>query len=254
MARTASGTGRGGRAGTAAARRRGRPPAGASAAQREVVLEATVALLAERGYQATTMAAVAERAGSSKETLYAWFGSKQGLFTALVRRQAEATNQAVAAALDHPGGPAGPGGGTASDRSGGGAAPEPEEVLTGFAVGLLGLLLGERSVAINRAALADPDGGLAAVLLAEGRHRTGPMVEAYLARLAAEGRLGIDDPGEAFQLLYGLVVRDLQIRVLLGERPPGPAALRAQAGTAVARFLTLTGGRPAATARPGRPG
>jgi AcrR family transcriptional regulator len=45
-------------------------------------------LLVERGYGGTTMAAVAERAGSSKETLYAWFGSKQGLFTAVIRRQA----------------------------------------------------------------------------------------------------------------------------------------------------------------------
>src|SRR5918992_1014035 len=170
--------------GRAAARRRGRPPAGASDAQREVVLDAAFALLAERGYQGTTMGAVAERAGSSKETLYAWFASKHGLFAALVRRQAEA---------------------------------------------------------INRAALAEPDGELAAVLLAEGRHRTGPIVEAYLARLAAEGRIRVDDPAEAFQLLYGLVVRDLQIRVLLGEAPPDRAAIAAQARTAVDRFLSLTG-------------
>jgi AefR-like transcriptional repressor, C-terminal domain len=78
------------------------------------------------------------------------------------------------------------------------------------------------------------------VLLAQGRHRTGPIVEAYLARLAEAGVLGIDDPAEAFQLLYGLVVRDLQIRVLLGEPPPAPAALAAQARTAVERFLALT--------------
>src|ERR671910_887177 len=88
------------RTGARATQRRGRPPAGTSAAHREVVLDAVVKLLVERGYQGTTMAAVAERAGSSKETLYAWFASKQGLFTALIRRQAEAANQAVAAALD----------------------------------------------------------------------------------------------------------------------------------------------------------
>ena len=81
---------------------------------------------------------------------------------------------------------------------------------------------------------------LARTLLAQGRHRTGPLVEAYLARLAAAGQLRIDDPAEAFQLLYGLVVRDLQIRVLLGEPPPGPAALADQARVAVDRFLALT--------------
>jgi AcrR family transcriptional regulator len=205
--------------------RRGRPPAGTSAAHREVILDAVFELLAERGYQGTTMAAVAARAGSSKETLYAWFGSKQGLFTALIRRQAEAANQAVAAALDGDGG------------------HDPAATLTAFATNLLMLLLGERSVALNRAALAEPDGELAAVLLAQGRHRTGPIVEAYLARLAAEGHLGIDDPADAFQLLYGLVIRDLQIRVLLGEPPPGPDALAEQARVAVERFLALTAGR-----------
>jgi AcrR family transcriptional regulator len=205
--------------------RRGRPPAGTSAAHREVILDAVFELLAERGYQGTTMAAVAARAGSSKETLYAWFGSKQGLFTALIRRQAEAANQAVAAALDGDGG------------------HDPAATLTAFATNLLMLLLGERSVALNRAALAEPDGELAAVLLAQGRHRTGPIVEAYLARLAAEGHLGIDDPADAFQLLYGLVIQDLQIRVLLGEPPPGPDALAEQARVAVERFLALTAGR-----------
>jgi AcrR family transcriptional regulator len=226
--------------GTRAGQRRGRPPAGASAAHREVVLDAAFELLVERGYQGATMAAVAERAGSSKETLYAWFGSKQGLMTALIHRQAEASNRAVAAALDA---------GAADGRP----LPDPAETLTAFATNLLRLLLGERSVAINRAAMADLGGGraggraagsgeLAAVLLAEGRHRTGPIVEAYLARLAERGRIEVDDPAAAFQLLYGLVVQDLQIRVLLGERPPGPAAIAAQARRAVDRFLALTAG------------
>jgi AcrR family transcriptional regulator len=205
--------------------RRGRPPAGSSAVHREVILDAVFELLAERGYQGTTMAAVAARAGSSKETLYAWFGSKQGLFTALIRRQAEAANQAVATALDGDGG------------------DDPAATLTAFATNLLLLLLGERSVALNRAALAEPDGELAAVLLAQGRHRTGPIVEAYLARLAAEGHLGIDDPADAFRLLYGLVIQDLQIRVLLGEPPPSRDSLAEQARVAVERFLALTAGR-----------
>jgi hypothetical protein len=36
------------------------------------------------------------------------------------------------------------------------------------------------------------------------------------------------------------VIQDLQIRVLLGEAPPPPDALAAQARTAVDRFLALT--------------
>jgi TetR/AcrR family transcriptional repressor of mexJK operon len=59
------------------------------------VLDAVVKLLVERGYQGTTMAAVAERAGSSKETLYAWFGGKQGLFEAVVRQKCDDVTLAI---------------------------------------------------------------------------------------------------------------------------------------------------------------
>jgi hypothetical protein len=41
-------------------------------------------------------------------------------------------------------------------------------------------------------------------------------------------------------LFFGLVVRDQQIRVLLGEDPPTAAALRTQSHQAVERFLTLS--------------
>ena len=42
---------------------------------------------------------VAARAGSSKESLYVWFGSKEGLVAELIRRQSARTNTAVESAL-----------------------------------------------------------------------------------------------------------------------------------------------------------
>jgi AcrR family transcriptional regulator len=53
--------------------RRGRPR---SLDVRRKVLEAAGALLAERGFKATTMEAIAERAGASKVTLYRWWPNK----------------------------------------------------------------------------------------------------------------------------------------------------------------------------------
>ena len=202
--------------------RPGRPRRGEGEARRAAVLDAAFELLVERGYAGCTTSAIAQRAGASKETLYSWFGDKAGLFAALIERQAEATNARVQAAL------AGDG--------------DVRTTLTDFAGGLLRLLLGERSVAINRAAIAElstaPE--LAQRLLAHGRHRTGPLVESYLARQARLGRLRVDDPADAFRLLYGLIVQDSQIRVLLGEPPLGPAAITERAATAVDQFLTLT--------------
>ncbi|WP_431982271.1 TetR/AcrR family transcriptional regulator [Streptomyces qinglanensis] len=201
--------------------RRGRPRSGEQAARRRAALDAALAELLEHGVAGTTMQAVATRAGSSKESLYAWFGNRHGLLAALIERQAEQVNSAVAEAVDRP--------------------ADPRSTLVTIARNLLTLLVGDVSVALNRAAMTSPE--LAGLVLRHGRHTTGPLITAFLGRLAGEGHLRTDDPEEAFQLLYGLVVRDLQIRVLLGEHPPGEDDIRAQARTAVDRFLTLAGGR-----------
>jgi len=64
------------RDGTAAtpAMRRGRPR---SEARKQAILQAAFELLGERGLAATSMDAVAERAGVSKATIYRWWDSKE---------------------------------------------------------------------------------------------------------------------------------------------------------------------------------
>jgi AcrR family transcriptional regulator len=61
--------------------RRGRPRASSRAA----ILEATLALLAERGFQATTMDAIAERAGVGKNSIYRRWASKDDLVADAIR-------------------------------------------------------------------------------------------------------------------------------------------------------------------------
>jgi AcrR family transcriptional regulator len=200
--------------------RRGRPRLGEQAVRRQAALDAALAELVAHGVEGTTMQAVAARASCSKESLYAWFGNRDGLLAALIERQAEQVNTAVAEALDRP--------------------AEPRTTLIAIAENLLRLLVGDASVALNRAAMSSDE--LAALLLRHGRHTTGPLIEASLTRLAAENQLRIDDVADAFQLLYGLVVRDVQIRALLGEPPPSTRRIRADARVAVDRFLALTNG------------
>jgi AcrR family transcriptional regulator len=197
--------------------RRGRPRAGERAEREARIVAAAVDELVERGYDGVTMLAIATRAGASKETLYNWFGSKEGLFAAVITANADESAARIAAALD--------------------TDDDPRETLVGYAIGLLTLLTGPASVALNRAAMSSPE--LAEVLLAQGRHRVGPLVEEYLARVAETGLLEIDDPAEAFELLYGLVVRDTQIRTLLGTPPPSPADIRRRAESAVDDLVRL---------------
>jgi AcrR family transcriptional regulator len=199
-------------------RRRGRPPAAERAGRRDAALDAALTEIRDNGFERVTMSAVAARAGSSKESLYVWFGSKEGLVAELIRRQSARTNAAVESAL---------------------TTNQPvREVLVGIANNLLNVLLSETSLALNRAAMSSP--ALAAILLQQGRHTTGPLIERYLARLNRDGLINIDDPAEAFCLLYGLTIQDSQIRALLGEQPPTAAERTKMARSAVSRFIALS--------------
>lgn len=182
------------------------------------MLDAALDQLIDDGYESVTMQRIAVRAGASKETLYAWFGSREGLLQELIERNADHSARQVEAALQRP--------------------AAVSATLTGYAVGLLSLLTSPASVALNRAAMTSP--ALAELLLRSGRHRVGPLVERYLDQAHTAGELHAPDSAAAFQLLYGLVVQDTQIRVLLGEPPPTRTAITRHAALSVERFLQLT--------------
>jgi AcrR family transcriptional regulator len=59
--------------------------------RREQLISVATRLFAERGYEATTTAAIAEAAGVTEPILYRHFDSKQGLFVAIVREMSGLT-------------------------------------------------------------------------------------------------------------------------------------------------------------------
>jgi AcrR family transcriptional regulator len=88
-----------------APRRRGRPR---DAGARETILDATLELLAERGFHATTMDAIADRAGVGKNTIYRRWSAKGDLiidafshFTADLELRAGPGDDVYARLLDH---------------------------------------------------------------------------------------------------------------------------------------------------------
>ncbi|CUW37499.1 putative transcriptional regulator, TetR family [Magnetospirillum sp. XM-1] len=60
-------------------------------AKREAILDAAQRLFLDEGYAATSMDAVAARAGVSKATIYAHFEGKDQLFAAIMHRRCEAS-------------------------------------------------------------------------------------------------------------------------------------------------------------------
>jgi AcrR family transcriptional regulator len=187
------------------------------------VLDAVLRLLVEAGDR-LTMTAVARRAACSKETLYKWFGDRDGLLAATVRWQA---SRVEVTPID----------GLRLDRTSLTARLEQ------YAVNWLTTIASDTSIALNRVAIGQTVAGaphLGAIVLENGRFAMGRRLEPVLEAGRAAGLLAFDDTETAFRTFFGLIARDVQIRLLLGDRMDlGPAAIRADAARAVRQFLQL---------------
>jgi AcrR family transcriptional regulator len=185
------------------------------------VLDAVLRLLVEEG-DALTMSAVARRASCSKETLYKWFGGRQGLLIATVRWQASKVRVSL---------------------------PDRERLdlgtlrasLDSFARDWLRVISSDTSIALNRLAIAHAGSdGLGAVVLDNGRLAIGRRMKPLLEAARDRGLLDFDDAETAFRTFFGLVGRDVQMRLLLGERLAlDDAEIVRDAARATAQFLTL---------------
>jgi AcrR family transcriptional regulator len=189
------------------------------------VLDAVLRLIVEKG-DALTMTAVARRASCSKETLYKWFGDRDGLIAATVRWQASRVRVAPI------------------DRAGLDAATLTAR-LEEFAGNWLTVISSQTSIALNRLAIgraAGKEANLGAIVLENGRFAMGRRLRPVLDAGRAAGLLVFDDTEEAFRTFFGLVARDIQIRLLLGDRMDlAPDTIRADAARATRQFLALHG-------------
>ena len=191
------------------------------------VLDVVLSLLVE-GKEALTMSAVARRASCSKETLYKWFGDRDGLLRATVQWQASKVRAGNwdRQKLD---------------------ASSLEESLAAFWANWLGVIASRTSIALNRVAIShagSAKSNLGAIVLANGRFAIGERLKPLLEAGREAGLLAFDDAEEAFRTFFGLVGRDLQIRLLLGE----VIALtetdrRREAARATKQFFALYGAR-----------
>ena len=115
--------------------------------------------------------------------------------------------------------------------------------LEGFASAWLTVISSETSIALNRVAVSHAGSGkddLGAIVLENGRFEMGRRLKPVLEAGRDAGLLAFDDTEEAFRVFFGLVARDVQIRLLLGDRLKLSAAAIAQdSARATQQFLTL---------------
>ncbi len=170
-------------------------------------------LMAERGYAGMSMLMLARAVGASNETLYRWYGDKPGLVRAMIAANAAE----VLAMLD-----------AAAERK-----LSLEADLREVGGRLLALLVGERAVALHRAAAGDASGDLGRELARGARETLMPRLALLLARH------GLDGPVAA-ECFLALLLGDWPVSRVIGVMAePDEAAQAARLADAVARMAAL---------------
>jgi TetR/AcrR family transcriptional repressor of cmeABC operon len=163
------------------------------------MIEAAAELFLERGYEKTSLGDVVKRSGGSLATLYAAFGSKEGLFEAIV---AEITEQIL---IEF-------------------AEPELEaqsleQALLLFGERFLGMILCPNALRWHRMCLAEGHQfpALREALLRSGPGRVRSRLADYLAANAESGRLRLDDSGEAAGHFIALLKSEILFAAVCGD-------------------------------------
>lgn len=200
--------------------RAGRPTRAAAAERDERLLAIAAAMFMEHGFEGTAMDRVAEAANVGKATLYARYGDKGALFTAVLRRRILELYEPLEA--------------EAAATAGMALGPSLQRI----AEGLLGKLTTPGAVSLGRIMSAQapnfPD--LADLAVREGYLRSIGLVETVLGRHAEDPRYDIGDMAVTADLFLALVLGRASRLALLGVTlDPDQLAQRTRA--AVAFFL-----------------
>lgn len=184
------------------------------------ISRAAYTLLAEHGYAGTSMMRIATAAKASNETLYRWYGSKDGLFRAMVEDNAAQTRSMLLHALEE--------------------QTDPYETLEHVASVFLGMLLGDHAILLNRAAAADPTGELGGAISSGGRAQVMPLLARVMDRICADSTMAAD---EAAHLFVSLLVGDAQVKRIIHNSPAlSKAEIDAKCTMALRMFRRLVAG------------
>ncbi len=116
-----------------------------------------------------------------------------------------------------------------------------------FASDWLKVISSDTSVALNRVAVGHAGSGkddLGAIVLENGRFALARRLKPVLEAGRHAGLLDFEDAETAFRTFFGLVARDVQIRLLLGDRLElTEATIAGDAARATQQFLALHGAK-----------
>ncbi|WP_426443013.1 TetR/AcrR family transcriptional regulator [Bradyrhizobium genosp. P] len=175
--------------------RGGRPTKDAAIERDQRLIEAATRLFLERGFDATSIDALAEAARVSKPTVYAQYGDKRGLFAAVLRREIARWLAPLAAAATEM---------RFDDLS----ADAVEQRLIDLGHQLLSLNCGDDAIAFSRILTAQainfPE--IAKLAVDEGWSKAVSTTAEFFDHLVAGGALDLEDTTIAAETFLNMVV------------------------------------------------
>lgn len=183
--------------------------------RRAAILNAARVAFLDRGFLRTTLDDIVGRAGGSRATIYEEFGSKEGLFAAIVAEILESMHGQQP--VDSP----------------------PEVALRSIATAYMERLMDPDSLALFRVIV-----GECAHMRELGRavFKAGPEAGARslaerLHRWTMTGELTLEDPDAAARQFIGMIEGDLHRRAVMWDHIPSEAEIAANIDLAVQLFL-----------------
>lgn len=171
--------------------------------RRRQIKAAAFEVLAEKGYRSTSMLQIAKRAQASNQTLYAWYGNKQGLFRSIIEENGRAVRTLLEEALN--------------------GHDDPLQTLEALGPLLLRFTTDKKAIIINRAAIVDANetGLLAEAIDQVAREVIVALICALMARLIETGRFRQNvDAKDIAESYVSLLFGETQFRQALGSIEP----------------------------------
>lgn len=171
--------------------------------RRSEIEAAAFEVLAEKGYRSTSMLQIAKRAQASNETLYAWYGNKQGLFRRIIEENGRAVRVLLEDALN--------------------AHENPLRTLETLGPALLRFTADRKAIIMNRAAVCDATetGVLAKAIDEVARGVVYPLIVSLMERLGDAGMFELDvEASDAADSYVALLFGETQLRQALGTIDP----------------------------------
>lgn len=200
--------------------RAGRPK---SEEKRAAILDAAGDLFLSRGLAGTSMDAISESAGVSKQTVYSHFASKEDLFQTCIKNKVESYGFQEQDLPDD---------------------ADIEAVLTLLGRQFLNLIFDEEVVAMHRVVIGESASypKIAGLFFDTGPDRTINAVARYLDSQMNRNRLKKDDARYVAVLFLSLVRADYQMQLLMGIRPElDELGIESHLKKVVKQFLALYG-------------